>query len=227
MPENTRIVIVYVRTQSPGRPRFDDEVEGTAVIDYSYYGWLPLELSERGKNEVRHVIAVGDPWLTTPPGSEERPEPGPTPMKPFLVTAAECQAEIDERARLGLRYFSEETPDEQGEPYDRNRIMENIVEKTHALLEKVHNDEAAYTALRGVSSPVDHVEISMDGLKRIRRGTGETDRGAVNIVCHEVIRDFVASHHEELVAQAHDRRSKSRDELRAVMQAGQRLNAFS
>ena len=139
------------------------------------------------------------------------------------ISAAECSAELQERARLGLQYFVEETPEERGELYDRDRIAENIAEEIEARLKAVNRNLAARTALRGA---IDHVEITIAGLKRVHTTTGKADPSALNEACHQMVSDFVATHHRELVAHIERRVRESRTRLRAVMKAGQRLGAF-
>ena len=223
MLEETRIVQIYIKAHGPDDPRFGDEIDDEAANDYAYDGWLPLALSPADKDGRRHATIVGDPWLTTPAGADAPPDPGAATVR---ISAAECSAELQERARLGLQYFVEETPEERGEPYDRNRIAENIAEEIETRLKAVNRNLAARTALCGAIDHVDHVEITIAGLKRVHTTTEEADPSALNEACHQMVSDFVATHHRELVAHIERRVRESRTRLRAVMKAGQRLGAF-
>ena len=98
MLEGTRIL----RAEGPSDPRFGDEIEDDAIDDYAYDGWLPLALSPRDEHGRQHATLIGDPWLTTPGGSETPPNAGPAPSH---ITTADCSTELRERAQLGLRYF--------------------------------------------------------------------------------------------------------------------------
>ena len=109
----------------------------------------------------------------------------------------------------GCGTFVEETPDERREPYDHNWIIENIAEGIQARLKAVTSHHAARAALCGVTNPVDHVEITIAELRRVHADTGKSDPSALNEACHQIISDFVATHHRELVA--HNRRTVTRE----------------
>ena len=223
MLEGTRIVQIYVRAEGPANPRFGDEIDDDAVNDYAYAGWLPLQLSGRDEDGRQHATDVGDPWLSAPAGAPAPPDPGPAPVR---ITAAECSAELHERARAGLRYFIEETPDERTEPYNRNSIMEDVAERIQTELKAINEHDAAHAALHGVIDLIDHVEVSVTAIKRVQSGNGKTDPSPLNEACHRMISDFIATHHHELVAHAEQRKRESRARLRATINAGQRLGAF-
>ena len=222
MLENTVIVQVYVRAQGPPDPRFGDEIDDRS--EYAYDGWLPLTLSAPDEDGRRHATVVGDPWLSTPPGAKSAPDPGPAPVR---ITAADCSAELRQRARLGLRYFIEETPEERDEPYERKRIAENVAEQVVKRLERAKEYDAARDTLTGVTDPVEHVEITIAKLTRIRGASPRRDNGATSDACHKMISDFIAAHHRELVAYVEKRASENSAQLRTLMQAALRLDAFN
>ena len=232
MLEGTRIVQIYVRAEGPVEPRFGDEIDDNAVNDYAYDGWLPLTLSPRDEHGRQHATVIGDPWLSRPTGADAAPDPGPAPVR---ITAAECSTELRERARLGLRYFIEETPEERGEPYDRQQIGQDIKEDIQQSLEALDTDRATHAAVG--HHAVDHLEVTIAGLKRVlATNTGGGERGGVRAdgdqppalddTCHAAVREFVASHHQQLVEYIEHRMHEARTRLRHLLQAALRLGAF-
>lgn len=223
MLQGTRIVQIYMRTQGPADARFGNEIDDDAVNDYAYDGWLPLALTPRNNDGRQQVASIGDPWLTTPGEADAPPDPGPAPVR---ITAVECSAELEARGRVGLRYFTEETPEERSEPYDRDRIMEDIAEEIREKLGEAQELDAAHASLCGIVHRIDHVEVTLAAITRVHADTGITDQGEINKAAHRMIGGFVAERHQELVAYAEQRRREGRARLRAIMQAGQRLGAF-
>lgn len=221
MLEGTRTTLIYFKTRGAAEPRFDEELDDKAVKDYAYDGWLPLTLSGPEEDGLRRAAMLGDPWVTTPPGTEAPPEPGPAPVR---ITAAECSAELRERARLGLSYFIEETPEERGRPYDYDLIVENIVESISGAL-KAHNDSKSARATLGHES-IDHVAISGMAYSRVKKAGHDGPLPPMDAAGYELVRKFVASHHRELVAYAEEQMLERRHRLQGILHAAQRLSAF-
>ncbi len=221
MLEGTRIIQIYMKAEGPADPRFGDEIDDDAANDYAYDGWLPLALSPADEDGRRHATIIGDPWLTTPPGAEAPPEPGPAPVR---ITAAECSAELRERARLGLRYFTEETPDELGRPYDRDRIAEDLSPSLRNALTALDTDRPTRVALG--DPEVRHVKITIAELSRVRETRAGADPPELEDACHDVVSDFIEAHHRQLVDYIEDRTRKARARLRDLLRAALRLGAF-
>ena len=227
MLDGTRSVQIYIRAQGPQEPRFGHEIDDDAVNDYAYHGWLPLKLSPRDENGRQHATLIGDAWLTTPVCGKTPSEHGAGPLEPgpppVRITADECSAELDERARVGLRYFLEETPDEQGRPYDRNCIAQDIAEATRDTGARLAKDVATHGALGHPA--VSRVSVSIANLDRILI-TGQSDPPPLGETCHEAVNDFVSTHHRELVQHIEQRIRESRNRLRGLTYAAERLRAF-
>ena len=115
-------------------------------------------LSAEDKNGRPHAAILDDPWVTTSPGTEAPPGPGPAAVR---ITAAECSAELRERTRLGLRYFIDETPEERGRPYDHDLVTENIIESLSNAL-TAHNDSRPHSPARRPLPPPETIRRNMD-----------------------------------------------------------------
>lgn len=220
MLQGTRIAQIYIRAEGPDDPRFGDEIDDEATDDYAYDGWLPLALSPRDEDGRQHATVIGDPWLTRPGGADTPPDPGPTPVR---ITATECSAELRERARLGLRYFVEETPEERGEPYDRNRIAEDIAERIKENAEALQNNRAVRTGF----ARADYVRIEITSGKAMRTTDSQAEPPPLDDPWKNTIQEFLCTRHRELVAHVDERLREHHAHLRTVVNAGLRLNAFS
>lgn len=73
--------------------------------------------------------------------------------------------------------------------------MENVAEEAETRPKAVNEHDAALAGLCGMSDRIDHVEISIAGLKRVHAATGKADSSALNEARHRTIGDFVATHH--------------------------------
>lgn len=221
MLEGTRIVPVYFRYDGLEEPRFGDEIDDEGFGTYAYDGWLPLQLSGKADDGRQHATLIGDPWLTTPPSATAPPEPGPAPVR---ITAAECKAELFERARLGLRYFMEENPEDISQ-YDRNWIANDIGEAYEAAMKTLRIDLEARTAFD--ETRIARIEVTISGIKRVRfAGVAETHVTSVNETHYDAVKDFIATHQHELIEHLHKRIRDGRRQLRDLMDAGRRLRAF-
>lgn len=224
MLEGTRTVQIYVKAQGPADPRFGDEIDDDAVNDHAYAGWLPLTLSPADADGGRrHATVIGDRWLTTPGGAEAPPDPGPAPVR---ITAAECSAELHERARLGLLYFVEETPDERGKPYDPDMIQENIDEQIQTTLNALqkHREARAVFSHPDVRN-VDVIikELNMAGPTNTKgRPVPQLDEDGYR----SVVVDFLIAHHGELVAYIEERIRGLRTRVGDLLLAAQRLGTL-
>ena len=157
MLEETTTTRIYFKAQGPAESRFDAELKDKDARNYSYDGWLPLTLSPADEDERMRATVLGDPWLTTPPGAKTRPGPGPAPVR---ISAAECSTELRERARLGLRYFKEETPEERGGTYDHDMVTENIAESASNARNEVDEGRSRLAALKHASGDQDRKRVA-------------------------------------------------------------------